>query len=223
MLLDVSALDQVLDHAAGDLIVATQAGALLADVQAVGRPRAASGSRSTRPSPAPRIGGTARPPTPAAPAASPTGTARDLLIGITVVRADGVVAKAGGRVVKNVAGYDLGKLLIGSFGTLAVITEAIFRLHPLPGGPPLGERARSTRPARRRTTVVAVGRCTPRPSRPRSRSSGPPAAGAPCSVLLEGREDGVAGRAAAVRDAARARRDRVRRTSRRAGRRTPGT
>ncbi len=60
------------------------------------------------------------------------GTARDLLIGITVVRADGVVAKAGGRVVKNVAGYDLGKLLIGSFGTLAVVTEAVFRLHPVP-------------------------------------------------------------------------------------------
>jgi glycolate oxidase FAD binding subunit len=60
------------------------------------------------------------------------GTARDLLIGITVVRADGVVAKAGGRVVKNVAGYDLGKLVIGSFGTLAVVTEALFRLHPLP-------------------------------------------------------------------------------------------
>jgi glycolate oxidase FAD binding subunit len=60
------------------------------------------------------------------------GTARDLLIGCTVVRADGVVAKAGGRVVKNVAGYDLGKLVIGSFGTLAVITEAVFRLHPVP-------------------------------------------------------------------------------------------
>ena len=60
------------------------------------------------------------------------GTARDLLIGVTVVRADGVVAKAGGRVVKNVAGYDLGKLLVGSFGTLAVITEAVFRLHPEP-------------------------------------------------------------------------------------------
>ncbi len=60
------------------------------------------------------------------------GTARDLLIGITFVRADGVVAKAGGRVVKNVAGYDFGKLLTGSYGTLGVITEAVFRLHPLP-------------------------------------------------------------------------------------------
>jgi glycolate oxidase FAD binding subunit len=60
------------------------------------------------------------------------GTARDLLIGITFVRADGVIAKAGGKVVKNVAGYDFGKLLTGSYGTLGVITEAVFRLHPLP-------------------------------------------------------------------------------------------
>jgi glycolate oxidase FAD binding subunit len=48
------------------------------------------------------------------------------------VRADGVVAHAGGKVVKNVAGYDIGKLLAGSQGTLALITEATFRLHPLP-------------------------------------------------------------------------------------------
>ncbi|MBA3611264.1 MAG: FAD-binding oxidoreductase, partial [Rubrobacter sp.] len=60
------------------------------------------------------------------------GTVRDIIIGITVVLADGTVAKAGGKVVKNVAGYDLGKLFTGSLGTLGVIATANFRLHPLP-------------------------------------------------------------------------------------------
>ena len=60
------------------------------------------------------------------------GTPRDLTIGITMVRADGQIAHSGGKVVKNVAGYDLGKLLAGSYGTLGVIAEAAFRLHPVP-------------------------------------------------------------------------------------------
>ena len=60
------------------------------------------------------------------------GTPRDQLIGIEFVRADGVIAHSGGRVVKNVAGYDLGKLLTGSYGTLALITSATFRVHPMP-------------------------------------------------------------------------------------------
>ncbi len=60
------------------------------------------------------------------------GKVRDLLIGITVVLADGSIAKAGGRVVKNVAGYDLGKLFAGSFGTLGVIVEATFKIRPRP-------------------------------------------------------------------------------------------
>jgi glycolate oxidase FAD binding subunit len=60
------------------------------------------------------------------------GGVRDLILGATFVRADGVVAKAGGKVVKNVAGYDLPKLLTGSLGTLAVLVEATFRLYPLP-------------------------------------------------------------------------------------------
>jgi glycolate oxidase FAD binding subunit len=60
------------------------------------------------------------------------GSLRDLVIGATVVLADGTVASSGGKVVKNVAGYDLPKLVTGAFGTLGVVTRAIFRLHPLP-------------------------------------------------------------------------------------------
>jgi glycolate oxidase FAD binding subunit len=60
------------------------------------------------------------------------GSLRDLIIGMTVVLADGTVAKSGGKVVKNVAGYDLHKLMTGAFGTLGVVTEVTFRLHPLP-------------------------------------------------------------------------------------------
>jgi len=57
---------------------------------------------------------------------------RDLVLGVSLVRADGAVAKAGGRVVKNVAGYDLMKLLTGSWGTLAIVTELTLRVYPLP-------------------------------------------------------------------------------------------
>jgi glycolate oxidase FAD binding subunit len=59
------------------------------------------------------------------------GGLRDLIIGMTVVLADGTIAKTGGKVVKNVAGYDLHKLMTGSFGTLGVIADVNFRLHPL--------------------------------------------------------------------------------------------
>ncbi|MBV9227678.1 MAG: FAD-binding oxidoreductase [Chloroflexi bacterium] len=60
------------------------------------------------------------------------GTARDLVIGLHVVQANGEISRSGGRVVKNVAGYDLNKLYIGSLGTLGVIVDANFKLHPLP-------------------------------------------------------------------------------------------
>jgi glycolate oxidase FAD binding subunit len=130
LVLDLSRMSAVLDHAAGDLIVKTEAGALLSDVQTT------VGSAGQRLSldesvPGSTIGGVLATNL-SGPGRLAVGTARDLLLGVTVVRADGVVAKAGGRVVKNVAGYDLGKLVIGSFGTLVVITDAVFRLHPVP-------------------------------------------------------------------------------------------
>ena len=62
------------------------------------------------------------------------GTARDVVLGLGVAGADGARSKAGGRVVKNVTGYDLTKLYIGSLGTLAVIHELTFKVHPLPPG-----------------------------------------------------------------------------------------
>jgi glycolate oxidase FAD binding subunit len=60
------------------------------------------------------------------------GTMRDLVVGVTVALSDGTLASSGGRVIKNVAGYDLAKLLIGSHGTLGLIVRAAVRLHPLP-------------------------------------------------------------------------------------------
>lgn len=59
------------------------------------------------------------------------GSLRDFVLGMTIVLADGTTAKTGGKVVKNVAGYDLHKLMTGSFGTLGIITEVIFRLYPM--------------------------------------------------------------------------------------------
>ena len=66
------------------------------------------------------------------PARHAQGTLRDLVIGVTVVLGDGTVARSGGHVIKNVAGYDLAKLFSGSFGTLGVVAEVVLRLHPLP-------------------------------------------------------------------------------------------
>ena len=129
LVLDTTRMDSVVEHAAGDLIVVVGAGMRLDDLQAdlvgSGQWLAVDPPRSGT------VGGLI-----ATAATGPTrllhGPVRDLLIGVTVVRADGVVAHAGGKVVKNVAGYDVGKLLTGSFGTLAVVTQAAFRLHPLP-------------------------------------------------------------------------------------------
>jgi glycolate oxidase FAD binding subunit len=123
-------LDQVLEHAAGDLVVRAQAGVRLADLQ---QRLAPAGQWLALDPPEPRatVGGVV-----AADASGPRrlryGTVRDLIIGVTVVLADGTVAKAGGKVVKNVAGYDLAKLFCGSLGTLGMVAEVIFRLHPLP-------------------------------------------------------------------------------------------
>jgi glycolate oxidase FAD binding subunit len=130
LLVSTRRLQRVLEHAAGDLVVKVEAGARLADLQDALAP-AGQWLALDPPEPGATVGGTV-----AANASGPRrfryGTARDLVIGITVVLADGTVAHAGGKVVKNVAGYDLGKLFCGSLGTLGLIAEVTFRLHPRP-------------------------------------------------------------------------------------------
>jgi len=192
VLLDLSALDAVLDHAAGDLIVEAQAGAPLAELQrVVGQEGQRLGVDETVAGAT--IGGTL-----ATQASGPlrmsTGTMRDLLIGVTVVRIDGVVAKAGGRVVKNVAGYDLGKLMVGSFGTLAVVTEAVFRLHPRPEVQRwLRVPVAGAGEAWERTREVLHSQCVPAALEVEWDGDG-----GGLLVLLEGREAGVAARARTV-------------------------
>jgi glycolate oxidase FAD binding subunit len=125
LIIDTKKITGLVEHAAGDLITIVRAGTPLDDLDLGDQQLALDGP------PQATIGGTVAAGT-SGPRRMFYGTARDLLIGITIVRPDGVVAKSGGKVVKNVAGYDLGKLFHGSYGTLGLITECAFRLHPEP-------------------------------------------------------------------------------------------
>jgi glycolate oxidase FAD binding subunit len=131
LLLSLRRMDQVLEHAWGDLVATAQAGCsvsalqsrlaehgqrlaldpLWPDVATIG------GILATNDSGALRLR---------------FGALRDLVLGVTVALPDGTVARSGGKVVKNVAGYDLPKLMTGALGTLGVILDATFRLYPVP-------------------------------------------------------------------------------------------
>ena len=130
LVIDTTAMTGVVEHAAGDLITVVRAGTTMTELQSA---LALADQQFALDAPirSATVGGTVATNT-SGPRRVLYGTLRDLLIGITFVRADGVVAKAGGKVVKNVAGYDFGKLLTGSYGTLGVITEVALRCHPLP-------------------------------------------------------------------------------------------
>jgi len=131
LVLSTTRLDRVLEHAWGDMTATVEAGCTVARLQ---HALAEQGQRLACDPLWPEratIGGILAT-NDNGPLRARFGALRDLIIGVTLVLPDGTVAKSGGKVVKNVAGYDLPKLATGSLGTLAVITQAVFRLHPLP-------------------------------------------------------------------------------------------
>jgi glycolate oxidase FAD binding subunit len=206
LVIDTSRLNRVLEHAAGDLVVRVQAGvgldqlaAVLAEAGqrlALDPPGGGNGAGMKR---AGEVGGTiggVLATGTAGPLRLRYGTPRDLAIGITVVRADGTVAKSGGKVVKNVAGYDLGKLFAGSYGTLGLIAEAAFRLHPQPAAASFVTLDAADPDEARTAVATAAGS----PLAPSAVELDRPARGEPfrVGVLLEGDAEGVAERTVAM-------------------------
>ncbi len=190
LIIDTRRLGQVLEHAAGDLVVSVQAGLTL---EALGRVVAQAGQRLALDPPGGGTAGGVLATQAAGPLRFRYGAPRDLLIGITIVRPDGIVAKSGGKVVKNVAGYDIGKLFAGSYGTLGLITEAIFRLHPAPSATAV-VTLDCPDPQSAQAAVEAVASS---PLAPSAVELSWPSANAPLAVavLLEGDDDSVTGRA----------------------------
>ena len=160
--LDTTALNGVVAHVPADLTVTVAAGTRLADVRAA---LARAGQFLPLDPPhadAATVGGVV--------AANSTGFwrsryggVRDLLIGTTAVLGDGTIAHSGGRVVKNVAGYDLNKLFTGSLGTLGVLVECTFKVLPVP---PVsaGAHAQFARSADAFAAADAIARTSARPS-----------------------------------------------------------
>ena len=133
-ILSTAALAGIVDHQPGDMTLVVRGGTPLVDAQA-----AVTGAAGHRQrlmlepvgGPAATLGGILSTRA-AGPLRHRYGTPRDIVIGARYVTGDGLAAKTGGTVVKNVAGYDVAKLLIGAHGSLGVITEIAVKLHPVP-------------------------------------------------------------------------------------------
>ena len=191
LIVDTRRLDRIVEHAAGDLVVVAQAGVPLAEL---GERLAGDRQRLAVDEvvPGTTVGGMLGTGV-TGPRRLQAGAVRDLVLGVTMVRADGVVAKAGGKVVKNVAGYDLAKLVTGAYGTLGLVTEAAFRLHPIPPAAAYVS-VRLPDPA---SAYQAVQRALHAQWVPAAIELDRPEPGGPVEVaaLVEGTEAGVAARA----------------------------
>lgn len=141
LVLSLCKLNRIIEYEPADLTVTVEAGMIFSDFQNVlakeGQflaldPPYCKDCKGDRPvAPTATIGGIIATNS-SGPLRLRYGIPRDMVIGLKVVLSDGTIAKSGGKVVKNVAGYDLNKLFIGSLGTLGVIAELSFKLHPLP-------------------------------------------------------------------------------------------
>jgi len=127
--LHMEGLDRVLEHEAGDLTCTVEAGIRLSTLQTT---LARAGQRLSLDPPGDPTIGACLAGRLSGPLSHRYGTPRDLVLGATLVLGDGTIASSGGKVVKNVAGYDLGKLVCGSEGRLGLIARVALRLHPLP-------------------------------------------------------------------------------------------
>jgi glycolate oxidase FAD binding subunit len=129
VVLATGGLDRILEHEAGDLTATVEAGVRLSELDA--RLAVAGQMLALDPPGDPTIGACLAGDL-SGPRRHRYGAPRDLVLGVTVVLADGTVASSGGKVVKNVAGYDLAKLFCGSRGRFGLIARAALRLHPRP-------------------------------------------------------------------------------------------
>ncbi|MEU2200249.1 FAD-binding oxidoreductase [Isoptericola sp. NPDC019482] len=197
LVLDTTGLDRLIEHEAGDLVVVAQAGLSVSELtDRVGTAdqelvldlppdRVAAGST---------IGG--------ALSVGYTGprrlqrlALRDRVLGTTVVLADGTVARSGGKVVKNVAGYDLAKLMTGAYGTLGVVVQAAFRLHPVRPGRAVVTRNGTMVDVAAAARAVVASQLAPAAVE-LDRGAGRDEA--TLAVLFEGIQDAVQGRARAA-------------------------
>jgi glycolate oxidase FAD binding subunit len=199
LVLETAALDQLLEHNPADMTASVQAGMPLRALQ----DRLAEAGQwlaldpPTEPDGA-TVGGLLATGE-SGPRRLRYGALRDLVIGLTLVLPDGTVAHAGGRVIKNVAGYDLSKLVSGSLGTLGLIAEVVLRLHPLPETTATVVVPSSVQEATARSLALLAG-----PLEPAAvdwvgdpRGGGPPGR---LAVRFEGTTAGVAAQTAALRE-----------------------
>lgn len=127
--LETDGLARMLEHEAGDLTCTVEAGMRLSEL---GTALARAGQRLSLDPPGDPTVGACLARRLSGPLSHRYGSPRDLVLGVTLVLGDGTVASSGGKVVKNVAGYDLAKLVCGSEGRLGLIARVALRLHPLP-------------------------------------------------------------------------------------------